>query len=146
MLFRSISLTSIPRPAYHLGLPVYGLLTLLLYLIAARLVKPVQRWRIHWSEAALVLIILCSYAGVIALGYLATTNRYENIQIVTPQTSIPGVLIDTPGPIMAPEVAPNSQSTPVSYPTIESTPGITPESPYPVPKGSRNPIGGSGLD
>jgi len=141
-----ISLTSIPRPAYHLGLPVYGLLTLLLYLIAARLVKPVRRWRIHWSEAALVLIILCSYAGVIALGYLATTNRYENIQIVTPQTSIPGVLINTPDPIMAPESAPNSQATPVSYPTIESTPGIIPESPYPAPKGSRNPIGGSGLD
>lgn len=130
-----ISMTSIPRPAYHIGLPVYGLITLLLYMLAARLVKPVRRWRIHWSEAALAAILLCSYAGVISLGYLATTNRYENIQIVTPQTPAPGALIETPGPFAAPEISPNGQSTPESYPTIETTPGITPESPYPAPKG-----------
>jgi hypothetical protein len=141
-----ISLTSIPRPAYHIGLPVYGLLTILLYLIAARLVKPVRRWRIHWSEAALALIILCSYSGVIALGYLATTNRYENIQIVTPQTPTPAALIETPGPIIAPGGSPNLQATPASYPTIEITPAITPESPYPAPKGAVNPASGLILD
>ena len=145
-----ISLTSIPRPAYHIGLPLYGLLTLLLYLIAARLVKPVRRWRIHWSEATLALIIFSSYVGVIALGYLATTNRYENIQIVTPQTpapgTLPGELMDTPEPMIVPELSPNLQTTPASYPTIETTPGITPDSPYPAPKGTGNPVSGLGLD
>ena len=145
-----ISLTSIPRPAYHIGLPLYGLITLLLYLVAARLVRPVRRWRIHWSEASLGLIIFSSYVGVIALGYLATTNRYENIQIVTPQTpapgTLPGELMDTPEPKIVPELSPNLQTTPASYPTIETTPGITPDSPYPPPKGTGNPVSGLGLD
>ena len=141
-----ISLTSIPRPAYHISLPVYGMLTILLYLLAARLVKPVRRWRIHWSEAALALIIICSYTGVVALGYLATTNRYENIQIVTPQTSAPGALTATPAPLEAPLLSPNLQATPQSYPTLETTPGITPESPYPAPKGAGNPVGRTGLE
>jgi ABC-2 type transport system permease protein len=141
-----IRLTSIPRPAYHIGLPVYGMITLLLYFIAARLVRPVRRWRIHWSEAALVLIIFSSYTGVIALGYLATTNRYENIQIAAPQKPAPGVQIETPGPFNAPGVSPNLQATPESYPTIEPTPGITPESSYPAPKGAGGPLRKYGLD
>jgi hypothetical protein len=33
-----ISVTSIPRPVYHYSLPIYLTLTLILYLIAARLV------------------------------------------------------------------------------------------------------------
>jgi ABC-type transport system involved in multi-copper enzyme maturation permease subunit len=141
-----ISMTSIPRPAYHIGLPVYGLVTLLLYLLAARLVKPVRRWRIHWAEVALALIIICSYAGVIALGYLATTNRYENIQIATPPTPTPGDLVATPAPVIAPESYPRLETTPMSYPTIETTPGITPESPYPAPKGAGYPGSEPGLD
>ena len=52
-------------------------------------------------------------SGVIALGYLATTNRYENIQIVTPQTPAPGALAETPAPTEAPVLSPNSQATPV---------------------------------
>jgi ABC-2 type transport system permease protein len=141
-----VSMTSIPRPAYHIGLPIYGLLTLVLYLIAARLVKPVRRWRIHWSEAALALIILCGYSGVVALGYLGTTNRYENIQIISPPTPAPAVLIETPAPLRVPGGAPNVQGTPGSYPSIESTPGITPESPYTAPKGAGDPAHGYGLD
>ncbi len=137
-----ISMTSIPRPAYHIGLPVYGLLTLVLYLIAARLVRPVRRWRIHWSEVALALIVVCGYAGVVALGYLATTNRYENIRIVAPQTPIPAVLIETPAPLLPPGVIPNMEATPENYPSSETTPVITPESPYPAPKGSGNPLSG----
>jgi hypothetical protein len=83
---------------------------------------------------------------VVALGYLATTNRYENIQIVTPQTSAPGALTATPAPLEAPVLSPNLQATPQSYPTLETTPGITPESPYPAPKGAGNPVGRTGLE
>jgi hypothetical protein len=92
----------------------------------------------------LILIIFCSYVSVIALGYLGTTNRYENIRIETPQNPAPGVLIETPGPLIAPELSPNFQPTPMSYPTIETTPGITPESPYPAPKGAGDPVYGPG--
>jgi ABC-2 type transport system permease protein len=141
-----VSMTSIPRPAYHFGLPIYGLLTLVLYLIAARLVKPVRRWRIHWSEAALGLIVFSGYAGLIALGYLATTNRYENIQIVTPQTPTPGALIETPAPLSAPGISPNLQATPEPDPTSETSPPVTPESPYPAPKGAGNPLNGLGWE
>jgi len=131
-----ISLTSIPRPAYHLGLPIYGLVTIILYMASARLVRPIRRWRIQWSEAALAGIIVCSYIGIVAMGYLATTNRYENIQIVSPQPETPEGLSITPNPVGEPGGAPNSGETPAAYPVFEETPVVTPESPYPAPKGS----------
>ena len=96
-----ISQTSIPRPAYHIGLPLYGLCTLILYMFATRLVKPVRRWRLHWSEALIGLILILGYLGIISIGYLATTNRYENIQIVSP----------TPSLITTPSNPANTQST-----------------------------------
>ncbi len=129
-----ISFTSIPRPAYHVGLPVYGLLTIILYFLAARLVRPVQRWRIQWSEAVLALIVLCSYGGLVALGYLATTSRYENIRLVSPISATPAPLSETPAPML--ESGSNLQATPSGDPTLEITPGVTPESPYPAPKGA----------
>ena len=76
-----ISLESIPRPLYHYSLPIYGAVTLLLYLVATRLILPARRWRIHWSQWIMTLIILVGYAGLIAAGYAITTNRYENIII-----------------------------------------------------------------
>lgn len=83
-----ISMTSIPRPLYHYSIPLYGLIALVLYLAATRLVLPTRRWRIHWSEALIAVILLLGYAGMVAVGYYTTANRYENIQIIQESSEI----------------------------------------------------------
>jgi ABC-2 type transport system permease protein len=77
----NISLTSIPRPIYHYSLPIYAGISLLLFLLSARLILPARRWRIHWSQLVIVLVILAGFGGLVAASYAVTTNRYENIQI-----------------------------------------------------------------
>ncbi len=93
-----ISMTSIPRPVYHFGLPIYGLLTLVLYLVTTRLVRPVRRWHISLPEALLTLVLILGFLGIIGLGYLGTTNRYENIQILNSAspTPLPEIVPDLP--------------------------------------------------
>lgn len=74
-----ISYTSIPRPIYHYSMPIYGALTLLLYLVSARLVLPVRRWRLQWAELVLSGVLILGYLGLVAIFFLGTSNRYENI-------------------------------------------------------------------
>lgn len=80
----TISMTSIPRPLYHYSLPLYGLIVLVLYLLATRLVLPTRRWRIQWSEALIGLVLVLGYLGLVSIGFFTTANRYENIQVITP--------------------------------------------------------------
>jgi ABC-2 type transport system permease protein len=120
----SISQTSIPRPSYHYGLPLYVAVTVILYLISTRLVMPVRRWKIQGSEALLGLIILLGFIGLATLGFLLTTNRYENIQISSPATELPAIL-------------PGGAINPGSLPL--DTPGPMIETPYPAPKGAISP-------
>ncbi len=114
-----ISLTSIPRPAYHLGLPVYLFVTIILYLVSTRLVKPVRKLEIHWSEAVLAFVILLGFLGFVTIGYLSTTNRYENIKVIAPATPTPFI-----------QSAPQDQE---NSPNLMTTP--VPESPEIAPKG-----------
>ena len=79
-----ISMTTIPRPLYHYSLPIFGLIILLLYLLATRLILPTRRWRIQWSEALVGLVLVLGYIGVVSIGFFTTANRYENIQVITP--------------------------------------------------------------
>lgn len=74
-----ISLTHIPRPIYHYSLPLYGFITLVLYILTTRLVRPTRRWRIHWTEALVILVLLLGYIGIVALAFAGTANRYENV-------------------------------------------------------------------
>lgn len=90
-----ISVDSIPRPLYHYSLPLYLGISLILYLLASRLVLPARRWRIHWHEWILALVILLGFAGIVSLGYLLTSPRYENIIILAP-TPTPSILPPTP--------------------------------------------------
>lgn len=85
-----ISMTTIPRPLYHYSLPLFGLVVLVMYLLATRLVLPTRRWRIQWSEALIGLVLVLGYIGLVSIGFFTTANRYENIQIITP----------TPAPVM----------------------------------------------
>lgn len=76
-----ITYDSIPRPLYHYSVPVYGGLILILYLLSTRLVLPIRRWRLHLAEWLLALVLIAGYLGVIAVFFLSTSNRYENINI-----------------------------------------------------------------
>ena len=129
-LIPPISYTSIPRPIYHYSLPLYGFITLVLYLLATRLVRPTRRWQITWSDALIGLILLLGFAGLVTLGFFATTNRYENITLAataTPAMMEPSNFINpTPTPIGAPIL---EDSAPDFPPT--STPFL--DDGYPAP-------------
>ena len=128
-----ISMTSIPRPTYHYGLPIYGLITIILYLLSTQLVKPTRRWRVRWPDVTLALVLLLGFLGVVGLGYLATTNRYENIQIITPPAVTPIPILLPDSPTEAPEATPENDAYP------------SPDNPYPAAKGNTNPFQETGF-
>jgi ABC-type transport system involved in multi-copper enzyme maturation permease subunit len=68
---------AVPRPLYHYTLVLYGALSLALYLLAARLVRPVRRWRIGRRSAIAALSAILLFLTAVALAFLATTARYE---------------------------------------------------------------------
>jgi ABC-2 type transport system permease protein len=72
-----VSQTGIPRPIYHYSLPFYGGLSLLFYLVAARLVQPTRRWRITWKGALVTVGLLAGYSGLVAGAFLLSADRYE---------------------------------------------------------------------
>jgi hypothetical protein len=126
-----ISLTSIPRPIYHYSLPLYLGLTLILYLIATRLVKPARHWQVSWAEALVGFALLLGFAGLVTLGYAATANRYENIILLNDATPTPAMMISPPEEVQP--GAPSDSGQP--YPLLE-TPTPFPGDQYPSPKGA----------
>ncbi|MDI6694458.1 MAG: hypothetical protein QME21_05385 [Anaerolineales bacterium] len=129
-----ISLTSIPRPIYHYSLPLYLGLTLILYLIATRLVKPARRWQVSWAETLVGFALLLGFAGLVTLGYAATANRYENIILLNDATPTPAMMIAPPEEVQP--GAPSDSGQP--YPLLE-TPTPFPGDPYLSPKGAALP-------
>jgi ABC-type transport system involved in multi-copper enzyme maturation permease subunit len=98
----------LPRPLFHYTLPVYGLISLALYLLATRLVRPARRWRIRWREAVGALVALLVLAGAIAVPFLATAGRYEQSTLPTP-TPVPAIKPAVPriiGPVEPERVVP----------------------------------------
>lgn len=84
-----ISTTSIPRPLYHYSLPLYGLLTLVLYILSARLIRPARRWRLRRREVLLTLFLLVAFVGAWAMAFGLTSDRYENYSIFVAPTPVP---------------------------------------------------------
>jgi hypothetical protein len=86
----------LPRPLYHYTLPLYGLLSLALYLLATRLVRPTRRWRIRRREVLWAVIALLVLVVVVAVPFLATADRYERAVLrgtPTPAfTSVPPII------------------------------------------------------
>ena len=121
----SISQVGIPRPLYHYSLPVYGLISLSLYLLSTRLVRPTQRWKISRREVSIVLALLLLFGGVVGLAFLFSADRYENADLsqsgiwspveVNPQVveapvwveeaPVPMVEVATPTPLPAPSTS-----------------------------------------
>jgi ABC-2 type transport system permease protein len=133
-----ISQTSIPRPLYHYSLPLFGAITLVLYLVSTRLVQPTRRWRISRRDGLIAFGLIAGYAGLVAVAFLLTTGRYEQnfgamqafpgparVQVesrVMVAPSIPGPVeepppaVAYPGPGEAEQIAGVSTPTPLEPP------------------------------
>ncbi|MBN1583485.1 MAG: ABC transporter permease subunit [Anaerolineae bacterium] len=123
--------TGIPRPLYHFTLPLYGALSLLLYLLSTRLVRASHRWRVRWQEIVFVLALFALLGGVVAVPFLLTAGRYEKIRTLIAPTPAPMSV-----PMMAPvvverevvrvvEVTPTPVPTQANAPVATVTPGLT---------------------
>jgi ABC-type transport system involved in multi-copper enzyme maturation permease subunit len=101
---------ALPRPLYHYTLPFYGLLSLGLYLLSTRLVRPTRRWRIRRREGLLAAGALLVFLLAVALPFLATFDRYERKALnATPAPvfrSMPPVIGPVEPELMIQEVAP----------------------------------------
>jgi ABC-2 type transport system permease protein len=130
-----LSSTGAPRPLFHYSLLLYAALTMVLYLLAVRLVQPVRRWCIAWREAlgALVLLFLLGGAGLLA--FTATAGRYDYEPPPPRPTFAPVIAMPVPVPPSAvrkvvkvePTVPP--PPTPTPLPANDSplaTPAILP--------------------
>ena len=104
------------RPLYHYTLALYGGLSLLLYLLSVRLVRPTRRWRVRRKEAAGAALLVLLFAGLVAGAFLLTARRY-------PSGGLSRAVVPTPEPITVPRpfavaveeraVAPVATPTPV---------------------------------
>lgn len=137
MVTGSVSSAGIPRPLYHYSLPLYGLLTLGLYVLASRLVQPVRRWGVRWKEVLGALALLLLLAGLTGAAYWATADRYEWFRPPQP-TPVAGVPPQVP--VMVEERVVIERVVPVGpVPTEAPVPvvgqsGIAPlATPTPVP-------------
>jgi ABC-2 type transport system permease protein len=111
------SVSGIPRPLYHYTLPLYGVGTLVLYLLTTRLIRPTRRWRIGWKEVAVAVALLLIFGGVVALAFFSTTDRYEKVSILAVPTPVPGPAIrEVVVPVEVPPPVPTP--TPATLPTV----------------------------
>jgi ABC-type transport system involved in multi-copper enzyme maturation permease subunit len=85
----SISYVSIPRPIYHYSIPIFIGITLVLYMVTTRLVKPARRWRITWAEVLVGTTLLIGIIGLLLLLFIGTSSRYENFRQQLPETPTP---------------------------------------------------------
>jgi ABC-2 type transport system permease protein len=113
------SATSIPRPLYHYTLPLYGAITLLLYLLSTRLVRPTRRWRLGWKEMLAAVALFLLLGGAVALAFGATASRYELAGAGPMPTPFPVVPVPV---VIEKEVV---QAVPVAPPPLPPTPAPT---------------------
>lgn len=86
---------SIPRPLYHYTLPLYGLITLILYLLATRLIRPARRWRVKVKDVFVALIVILLLLSSAALAFASTADQYESTSIfAAPTPFIPGMPVE----------------------------------------------------
>jgi ABC-2 type transport system permease protein len=110
----TISLVGIPRPLYHYSLPLYGAISLVLYLLSTRLVRPTQRWKFTRREILLALALLLVFTGAVGFAFLWSADRYENAGIA--QTELPS----------GPEIIPPNILTQTFVEEVHETPDAVP--------------------
>ena len=110
------------RPLWHYTLAFYIGLSLILYFLATRFVKPIRPWRMHWLSVVLVVIIAILYF------IISTILFYPDIKAEI------AVRQGTPTPVPAPMAVPprvldsriefsrdSVEADPTSEPTEEAT-------------------------
>jgi ABC-2 type transport system permease protein len=107
----------IPRPLYHYTLPLYGAMTLALFLLSTRLIQPAHRWRVTWKEMLVSLALFLVLGGTVALVFGLTSGRYERVSILS---------APTPVPVPAPVVVQEAVEVPVQIPPPAPVPTPTP--------------------
>jgi ABC-type multidrug transport system permease subunit len=122
VLSGSRQLAQMPRPLYHYTLPLYGGISLALYLLATRLMQPTHPWRVSWKQIAIVLTLFVIYGILVGLGFALTANRYENRDMSTPpvverEVVLPAQARPTATPTPAPPQAPEAIS-PLGTPSL----------------------------
>jgi ABC-type transport system involved in multi-copper enzyme maturation permease subunit len=95
-----IGIDRIPRPLYHYSLPLFGALTLLMYMLATRFVQPTRRWKIGWKTLVAAVVVWLVFGVGVAGAFVGTADRYENISVFTAPTPVP-----FEGPIAEREIA-----------------------------------------
>ena len=81
-----ISADSIPRPLYHYTLPLYGIVSLVLYLFATRLIRPARRWSLKAKDVLLGFSAVGIFIIMIGIGFAVSSDRYENVSIFAAPT------------------------------------------------------------
>jgi ABC-2 type transport system permease protein len=118
----TFSQVGIPRPIYHYSIPLYGGISMVLYLLSTRLVRPTQRWKLSRREILVMLALVLIFAGAVGIAFLSSADRYENVNILQAQPlPAPGiaqrVIVERVPldevPVVKPELAPPSISDPV---------------------------------
>jgi ABC-2 type transport system permease protein len=122
VLMGSTSGTAFPRPLYHYTLALYGIGTLVLYALAARLVRPVRRWQLARREVLTAAVLCLLVGGALVAGFVATAPRYE---WRAGQAGVGG-LLPTPMPSFAVQPAIPARPTPTMVPPPTPTPVPTP--------------------
>ncbi len=113
-----ISTTSIPRPAYHYILPLYILITMVLYLLSTHLIRPIHRWRVRWTEVLMVITLMLGFLSLVSLAFIATAYRYENVRAAPTPTPLPAIIPSEPKVLPPtpdqedPQVSPSQGLTP----------------------------------
>jgi ABC-2 type transport system permease protein len=108
----------VPRPLYHYTLPLYGAMTLALFLLTTRLIQPARRWRVTWKEMLVSLVLFLVLGVTVALVFGLTSDRYEQVSILS---------APTPVPVPAPVVVQRAVEVPMPVPPpVVPTPTPTP--------------------
>jgi ABC-2 type transport system permease protein len=111
----TVSQVGIPRPLYHYSLPLYGAISMVLYLVTSRLVRPTQRWKLSRKEILSALALLLIFGGTVGLAFLSSADRYENAGIA--QNEIPGDPRDSAQVVVQPAIVEGQRvSAPVVLP------------------------------
>jgi ABC-2 type transport system permease protein len=109
----TISQTGIPRPLYHYTLPLYGFLTLVLYMISTRLIRPTRRWSLHWKEAVIMLGFLTAFLGIVGIMFWSTSERYESFFNIFKSAPTPKPFMDSQPAMVAERVIPMVEPPPI---------------------------------
>ena len=127
-----LSMTGIPRPLYHYSIPLYAVLTAVLYLVSTRLVQPTRRWHLTRREILVGMVILLVILGAIAGFFWLTSDRYENFSVFQSPTPAPALI----EPFMMEQKAVPAQAVPYPAPLDEGTTiDLATPTPYPPPGG-----------